>query len=160
MCVAVVCLSNCLWFFSPTSVHNYFAFNDDVEIVFSIKIYFRFTVGARITQWYSSGLRTGWSGVRVPTGTGNFSLHHRVQTGSVSHPASYPMGTEALSLGVKRPGREAGHSPPYSAEVKECVELYLHFPNSFSWGGAQLKQHRDNFTFTFHKGKRWSSFCA
>jgi len=29
----------------------------------------------------------------------------------------------ALSLGVKRPGREAGHSPPSTAEVKECVEL-------------------------------------
>jgi hypothetical protein len=34
----------------------------------------------------------------------------------------------ALSLGVKRPGREADHSPPSSAEVKEWVELYLHFP--------------------------------
>jgi hypothetical protein len=27
---------------------------------------------------------------------------------------------------VKRPGHEADHSPPSSAEVKECVELYLH----------------------------------
>jgi hypothetical protein len=26
---------------------------------------------------------------------------------------------EALSLGVKRPGREVNHSPPSSAEVKE-----------------------------------------
>jgi hypothetical protein len=26
---------------------------------------------------------------------------------------------EALSLGVKRPGREADHSPPSGAEVKE-----------------------------------------
>jgi hypothetical protein len=34
----------------------------------------------------------------------------------------------ALSLGVKRPGREADHSPPSSAEIKECVELYLHSP--------------------------------
>jgi len=34
----------------------------------------------------------------------------------------------ALSLGVKRPGSEADHSPPSSAEVKECVELYLHLP--------------------------------
>jgi hypothetical protein len=51
----------------------------------------------------------------------------------------------ALSLGVKRPGREAGHSPPSSAEVKECVELYIHSPNMPSWGGAQLK-HGD-FTF-------------
>jgi hypothetical protein len=34
----------------------------------------------------------------------------------------------ALSLGVKRPGREAGHALPSSADVKECVELYLHSP--------------------------------
>jgi hypothetical protein len=32
----------------------------------------------------------------------------------------------ALSLGVKRLGREADYSPPSSAEVKEWVELYLH----------------------------------
>jgi hypothetical protein len=50
-----------------------------------------------------------------------------------------------LSLGVKRPGREANYSPPSSAEVTECVELYLHSPNTPSWRGAQLK-HRDNFT--------------
>jgi hypothetical protein len=42
----------------------------------------------------------------------------------------------ALSLGVKRPGREADHSPPSSAEVKECVELYLHSSNTSSWRGA------------------------
>jgi hypothetical protein len=42
-----------------------------------------------------------------------------VQNGSGIHPASYPMGTGgALSLGVKRPGREADHLPPSSAEVK------------------------------------------
>jgi hypothetical protein len=54
---------------------------------------------------------------------------------------------EALSLGVKRPRREADHSPPSSAEVKECAELYLHSPNTPSWRGAQLKNPRDNFTF-------------
>jgi hypothetical protein len=32
----------------------------------------------------------------------------------------------APSLGVKRPGREADHSHPSSAEVKGCVEPYLH----------------------------------
>jgi hypothetical protein len=53
----------------------------------------------------------------------------------------------ALSLGVKRPRREADHSPPSSAEVKEWVGLYLHSPSTPSWRGAQLK-HRDNFTFT------------
>jgi hypothetical protein len=35
-------------------------------------------------------------------------------------------------------GREADHSPPSSAEVKEWVELYLHSPNTHSWRGAQL----------------------
>jgi hypothetical protein len=54
--------------------------------------------------------------------------------------------TVALSLGVKRPWREADHSPPYSAEVKECMKIYLHSYNTPSWRGAQLK-HRDNFTF-------------
>jgi len=38
------------------------------------------------------------------------------------------MGTRGFFLGVKRPGREASHSPPPSAEVEECVELYLHAP--------------------------------
>jgi hypothetical protein len=51
---------------------------------------------------------------------------------------------EALSSGVKRPRREADHSPPSSTEVKEWVELYLHSPNTPSWRGAQL-MHRDNF---------------
>jgi len=42
----------------------------------------------------------------------------------------------------------AVQSPPSNAEVKEWVGLYLHFPNTPLWGGAELK-HRDNFTFTF-----------
>jgi hypothetical protein len=43
--------------------------------------------------------------------------------------------------------READHSPPFSAEVKEWLELYIHSPNTPSWRGTQLK-HRNNFTFT------------
>jgi hypothetical protein len=37
--------------------------------------------------------------VRIPMGAGNFSLLHRVQTGSGAHPPTYRMGTGALSLG-------------------------------------------------------------
>jgi hypothetical protein len=77
----------------------------------------------------------------VPAEARNFSLHHRVQTGSVAHPG-------ALYLRAKRPGREADHSPPSSAEVKKCVELNIHSPNTPSWCGAQLK-HSDKFTFNF-----------
>jgi hypothetical protein len=42
-----------------------------------------------------------------------------VQTGSVAHPASYPMGAGGPFPGGKaRPGRDADHSPPSCAEVK------------------------------------------
>jgi hypothetical protein len=61
--------------------------------------------------------------VRVPAGAGNFSLRHDIQTGSGAYPASYLMDTRSSFLGIKRPGREADHSLPSSAEVKECVEL-------------------------------------
>jgi len=50
----------------------------------------------------------------------NFSLLHRVQTGSGDLPASYPRGNGALPLGIKRPVREADHSLPSSAEVKNA----------------------------------------
>jgi hypothetical protein len=47
-------------------------------------------------------------------------------------------------------GREAVHSPPTSAKVKEWVELYLHSPSTPSWRGAQLGGAQGNFTFTFY----------
>jgi hypothetical protein len=41
------------------------------------------------------GLDDRGSRVRFPAGVGNFSLHHYVQNGPWSHPASYPMGTRS-----------------------------------------------------------------
>jgi hypothetical protein len=35
---------------------------------------------------------------------------------------------DTIFLRVKWPGREANHSAPSNAEVKECVELYLPSP--------------------------------
>jgi len=83
--------------------------------------------GAGVAQRYSAGLGAGWSGFLVPVGAGNFSLHEVVQTGSGTHPASYPMGTRGSFPGGKA-AREWSWTltSPYSAEVKECVELYLH----------------------------------
>jgi hypothetical protein len=56
---------------------------------------------------------------RSPTGAEDFSSSPCVQTGSGAHLASYPMGTGGPFPGGKaRPGRDADHSSPSSAEVK------------------------------------------
>jgi hypothetical protein len=44
------------------------------------------------------------SRVRFPTGARNFSLHRRVQKGSGTHPASYPVGTRVYFPGGKAAG--------------------------------------------------------
>jgi hypothetical protein len=78
-------------------------------------------------------LATGWTteGSEFECREGQeFSLCHIVQTSSGAHPDSSPVGTGALSLAVKWPGREAYHSPQTSAEVKKtwiCVS-----PNFFT----------------------------
>jgi hypothetical protein len=50
------------------------------------------------------GLDDRGSRVLFSTGAGNFSLHHRVQTGSEAHPASHPIGTRGSFLGGKAAG--------------------------------------------------------
>jgi hypothetical protein len=69
------------------------------------------------------GLKDWMIGFLFPAWAGNFSLHHRVQTGSEAHPASYPMGIGGSFPEGRAAGREADHPPPFSAEVKECVVL-------------------------------------
>jgi hypothetical protein len=57
-------------------------------------------------------------GVRFPAGAKDFPTILCVQIGSGAHPASCTMGTGGPFPGVKaRPGRDADHSPPSSAEV-------------------------------------------
>jgi hypothetical protein len=58
----------------------------------------------------------------------DFSSNLCVQTGSWTHPASFPMGTGGPFPGGKvRPGRDADHSSPPSAEVVNA-ELYILSP--------------------------------
>jgi hypothetical protein len=73
-------------------------------------------------------------GVRSPAGAKDFPLILCVQTGSEAHPASCPMGTG----GQARPGRDADHSPPSSAEVVNEYELYLLSPQAPPWLVAGL----------------------
>jgi hypothetical protein len=49
-----------------------------------------------------------------------FTTASRTEMGPTQPPNQWVPG--AISLGVKWPGHEADHSPPSSAEVKECVD--------------------------------------
>jgi hypothetical protein len=55
-----------------------------------------------------------------------FSTSSITALGSTQPPIQCVPG--ALSPGIKRPGHEADHSPPTSAEVKKNVNLYIHSP--------------------------------
>jgi hypothetical protein len=86
-------------------------------------------------------LGTVWTtGIRFPAWAGKFSLRHRAQTGCEAHLAPYPMGTGTFSPGVKRPGREADHLPPLSAEVKNKWSYNSTSPYVFTVGC--LVKHR------------------
>jgi hypothetical protein len=53
--------------------------------------------------------------------------YNTLKTGSGVHQTSYTMGTGGSFPGVKRPRREADHSPPTSAEVKKML-IYTSTP--------------------------------
>jgi hypothetical protein len=119
----------------------------DLELYEPVVLQYAEVIGRGESRDGSVGIALGYglddrdARVRFRSGAGNFSLHHRAQNGSgpTQPPIQWVPG--ALSLGVKQPGREADHSPPSSAGVKERVELYLHSPNMPPQCGAQLK-HR------------------
>jgi hypothetical protein len=68
---------------------------------------------------YTLRRATRWKvGFQLPVGERDFSLLHSVQTGSGTHLTSFTMRIADFSPGVKRPEREAEHSPPCSAESK------------------------------------------
>jgi hypothetical protein len=90
------------------------------------------------------GLDDWGSRVRLPAGAGNFSLH---QHDSEAHPASCSTDTGSLSVGIKRPGREAYHSSPSSAEVNNTWR-YTSTPQYVFMAWCLVK-HRDKFIFTF-----------
>jgi hypothetical protein len=73
--------------------------------------------GVGIAQFIKR-LATCWTaGIRFPAGVSCYSLLYSVQIVSATTQPPAQRVTEAVSSGVKRMEREAGHSPPSSAEV-------------------------------------------
>jgi hypothetical protein len=66
------------------------------------------------------------------------------KTGSGAHPASGNGYRGSFPWGKARPGSDADHSPPSSAEVKNEKELYILFPQEPPWRVAgQLNKIRN-----------------
>jgi hypothetical protein len=76
-----------------------------------------------------------------------FTIASRTALGPTQSPSQWVAGD--LSLGVKQPEREADHSSPYSAEVKNAWS-YTYTPQ-YAFMVWCLVKHRDNCTFTFTK---------
>jgi hypothetical protein len=80
---------------------------------------------SRVSQGSSGSIVSGYGiddrviEVRFPTDANDCFSDFCVQTGSEAHPASYTRGTRGYFPGAKaRPGRDADHSLPSSAEVE------------------------------------------
>jgi hypothetical protein len=82
-----------------------------------------FSAGARIAQLYSAGLWAGCRGFESRQGLGIFlfTTASRPALGPTQPPIQWVPG--ALSLGVKRPGREADDSTLSSTEVKNAWSI-------------------------------------
>jgi hypothetical protein len=102
----------------------------------------------------SVGVVTGYGmddrmvGVRFLAVAGNFSIHHRVQTGSGAQPASYTMGSGSSFPGSKAAG--AWNWPFISTccrdqRMRRALPPLPHYV-FMAW---RLVKHRDNLTFTF-----------
>jgi hypothetical protein len=101
---------------------------------------------------------------RVPIARSQPRIRTRVQysshfghifiTNSVSRPALGPTQPPihwvpgALSLGVKRPGREADHSPPSRSEVGQRMCGAISPLPQYVFMNWCLVKHSDNFSFT------------
>jgi hypothetical protein len=85
-------------------------------------IYLQFITRSRVISGSivsDYGLDDRAIGVRSLAGSKDFCSNLCVQTGSGAHPASCITGTGgSIPRGKARPGRDADHSPPSSAEVK------------------------------------------
>jgi hypothetical protein len=84
--------------------------------------------------------------VQFLAGGRSFSPLHSAHTAAEAEPASVQWVQSDLSVKVKRPGREADHSPSSSAELKNGGAIPP-LPYKSSWHSTSLIKYRDKFTF-------------
>jgi hypothetical protein len=105
-------------------------------------------IRAQEAQWYSSELRVGWCGFESRQGLGIF-LFTTVSRPALAPPPQPPIQwvPGSLSLRVKRPGREADHSPPTSVKVKNAWSY--NFTSPIRLHGLVLKAQRQLYLYLY-----------
>jgi hypothetical protein len=96
----------------------------ELAVLALYEIYFTYPLGVHRSRGSSGSIVSDYwlddraIGVRSSAGAKDFSSNLCIQTGSEAHPASFTVSTGGPFPGVKsRPGSDADHSPPSSAEV-------------------------------------------
>jgi hypothetical protein len=108
----------CNWTLVQTSPHLHATFSKICfNIIFEwISMKFESRISQSV-QRLGYGLDDRGIGVGFPVGVRDFSLFHRVQTGSGAHPAFYTIRTGGCFLGGKTKRVWNNTSPPSSSEV-------------------------------------------
>jgi hypothetical protein len=104
--------------------------NMEVKEKYQVEISNRFVALESLVE--SFDINSAWESIRenIKTSAKDNVVYQKLRHNKPwfgAHPASYPMGTRGSFPGVKRPGCEAYHSPPSSAEVKN-VWIYTFTP--------------------------------
>jgi hypothetical protein len=99
------------------------------ENMFYLKCVYTHLLTSENSRDSSVDIGTGWTRDKICL----LSIAARPALGLTQPPMQWVRG--ALSPGVKRPGREADHSPPSSAEVKNGGAIPP-LPNMSSWHSA------------------------
>jgi hypothetical protein len=99
------------------------------------------------------------SRVRFPAGAGNFALPHRVQNGSGTHPASYPMCTRGSYPGGKAAGAWSWPLTSIQRRGQRMRGAISPLPNTPSWRGAQFKKKKQTFVLRLYQHDTvWGNF--
>ena len=98
-----------------------------------VMLFYRLPGLGRDSSISIDSLRAGAPGIESRSGA---RFYAPVHTGPGAHPASLYNGYRVSFPGVKWPGRGVNHTPRFSGEVKESVELYLYASSGPSWRGT------------------------
>jgi hypothetical protein len=120
--------SNFAFLLKTTSSTVMLLFSSQDNILYNICRYTIGSWGSSVSIVSDYGPDDQAVGVRFPAETKDFASSLCVQTGSGDHPASYPMGSGVLSLGVKRSWFMTWTTHPHLVPRSRMSRSYISSP--------------------------------